>query len=101
MLFIFTSPVVKSHTITTSKKIIKFVFVQHVGCDYVLGSNATFDSCGVCNGRNLSCSVITGRFTQVVNESGEFDYAQKLPSLLLVISFCRICVKNIIYSFQQ
>ncbi|XP_077993473.1 A disintegrin and metalloproteinase with thrombospondin motifs 18-like [Glandiceps talaboti] len=37
---------------------------QPVGCDYVLGSSARFDSCGVCNGDNSTCDFITGTFTK-------------------------------------
>jgi len=45
--------------------------LQHVGCDFVLGSNATFDACGVCNGDNSTCETISGSYNDDVRESGE------------------------------
>ncbi|XP_067667285.1 A disintegrin and metalloproteinase with thrombospondin motifs 9-like [Haliotis asinina] len=35
-----------------------------VGCDDQVGSNATLDKCGVCNGDNSTCRTISGVFTR-------------------------------------
>ncbi|XP_046373592.2 uncharacterized protein LOC124147034 [Haliotis rufescens] len=35
-----------------------------VGCDDLVGSNATLDKCGVCNGDNSTCRTISGVFTR-------------------------------------
>ncbi|MEE6491300.1 hypothetical protein FKM82_016169 [Ascaphus truei] len=34
------------------------------GCDGILGSNSTLDTCGVCGGNNSSCRLITGTFNE-------------------------------------
>jgi len=41
---------------------------QQVGCDGVIGSNKTLDSCGVCNGNNKSCSQTNGSITTFPKE---------------------------------
>ncbi|CAK8692752.1 unnamed protein product [Clavelina lepadiformis] len=46
---------------------------MHVGCDYVLGSNATEDMCGVCNGDNSTCETVTGTFADTVRRSGYYE----------------------------
>nr|XP_018673460.1 A disintegrin and metalloproteinase with thrombospondin motifs 18 isoform X1 [Ciona intestinalis] len=46
---------------------------KHVGCDFVLGSNATFDSCGVCNGDNSTCQSFNGSYDDNVRDSGYYD----------------------------
>nr|XP_023669699.1 A disintegrin and metalloproteinase with thrombospondin motifs 16-like isoform X1 [Paramormyrops kingsleyae] len=35
---------------------------ERVGCDHILGSNATLDACGVCEGNNSSCKTYEGRY---------------------------------------
>ncbi|XP_060110492.1 A disintegrin and metalloproteinase with thrombospondin motifs 16 [Heteronotia binoei] len=37
---------------------------EMVGCDYVLGSSAVEDACGVCRGDNSSCRIYTGQHTK-------------------------------------
>uniref|UniRef100_A0A8C9RFK7 ADAM metallopeptidase with thrombospondin type 1 motif 19 n=1 Tax=Scleropages formosus TaxID=113540 RepID=A0A8C9RFK7_SCLFO len=39
---------------------------QKVGCDAILGSLASEDHCGVCNGNGKSCKVIKGDFNQTL-----------------------------------
>uniref|UniRef100_H2YC18 Peptidase M12B domain-containing protein n=1 Tax=Ciona savignyi TaxID=51511 RepID=H2YC18_CIOSA len=46
---------------------------QHVGCDFVLDSKATFDSCGVCNGDNSTCRSFNGSYDDNVRDSGYYD----------------------------
>nr|CAB3219994.1 A disintegrin and metalloproteinase with thrombospondin motifs 18 [Phallusia mammillata] len=46
---------------------------QHVGCDYVLGSNATYDACGVCNGDNSTCQTVDGSYNDRVRDSGYYQ----------------------------
>uniref|UniRef100_H2YC19 Peptidase M12B domain-containing protein n=1 Tax=Ciona savignyi TaxID=51511 RepID=H2YC19_CIOSA len=41
---------------------------QHVGCDFVLDSKATFDSCGVCNGDNSTCRSFNGSYDDNVRD---------------------------------
>ncbi|KAL9984449.1 hypothetical protein ACROYT_G006741 [Oculina patagonica] len=41
---------------------------QQVGCDGVIGSNKTLDSCGVCNGNNEICSQTKGSITTLPKE---------------------------------
>ncbi|CAB3374292.1 Hypothetical predicted protein [Cloeon dipterum] len=36
---------------------------KHVGCDGVVGSDRRLDACGVCGGRNTSCQIISGLFS--------------------------------------
>lgn len=41
----------------------KFFFIlQSPGCDGILGSNSTLDTCGVCGGDGSTCKFITGTF---------------------------------------
>ncbi|XP_060065742.1 ADAMTS-like protein 2 [Ylistrum balloti] len=37
---------------------------ETLGCDHQLGSSATYDRCGVCNGDGSSCDVISGSISQ-------------------------------------
>ncbi|XP_063778882.1 A disintegrin and metalloproteinase with thrombospondin motifs 16 isoform X2 [Pseudophryne corroboree] len=37
---------------------------ETVGCDQVVGSNAVYDSCGVCNGDNSTCKVYRNKYTK-------------------------------------
>ena len=39
--------------------------LQVVGCDGVLGSGKQLDKCGVCEGNNSTCHIISGIFTRV------------------------------------
>lgn len=41
-----------------------------VGCDGVLGSDMRFDRCGVCGGRDSTCHIISGIFTQTILPPG-------------------------------
>ena len=45
---------------------------QIVGCDNVIGSNATDDICGVCKGDGTSCTVKTifKQFDKIPDENG-------------------------------
>lgn len=45
-------------------------FLQHVGCDRVLGSDAKEDKCRVCGGDGSSCETIEGVFNQSLPEGG-------------------------------
>ena len=47
-------------TFLTSFFIATISTLQQVGCDGVIGSNKTLDSCGVCNGNNKLCSQTNG-----------------------------------------
>lgn len=41
-----------------------FCFVcQHVGCDGVVGSERRWDACGECGGRNTTCRLVSGLFS--------------------------------------
>lgn len=40
------------------------LFVQRVGCDYIVGSTASKDQCGVCMGDNSTCNVFEGHFKE-------------------------------------
>lgn len=48
----------------------KHLFVQHIGCDNIIGSNKTLDACGVCGGDNSSCY----EFEDVIVYSSDEDY---------------------------
>ncbi|XP_073534603.1 A disintegrin and metalloproteinase with thrombospondin motifs 16 [Phyllobates terribilis] len=37
---------------------------ETVGCDQILGSNATHDSCGICKGDNSSCKIYRSQYTK-------------------------------------
>ncbi|XP_075068934.1 A disintegrin and metalloproteinase with thrombospondin motifs 16 [Mixophyes fleayi] len=37
---------------------------ESIGCDQVLGSNAVYDSCGVCNGDNSTCKIYSNKYTK-------------------------------------
>ncbi|XP_072168736.1 A disintegrin and metalloproteinase with thrombospondin motifs 18-like [Diadema setosum] len=37
---------------------------EKVGCDYVLGSNAKPDACGVCQGDNSTCDFVSGVYSE-------------------------------------
>ncbi|KAJ8303457.1 hypothetical protein KUTeg_019853 [Tegillarca granosa] len=53
---------------TGNDKVYKMCNVQleshPIGCDWIVGSNATNDNCGVCNGDNTSCKLIQGEYSQ-------------------------------------
>ncbi|XP_059469110.1 A disintegrin and metalloproteinase with thrombospondin motifs 9-like isoform X2 [Neocloeon triangulifer] len=38
------------------------------GCDHILGSNKTLDSCGVCDGDNSTCTMVTGTYNGSIPE---------------------------------
>ncbi|XP_065348450.1 A disintegrin and metalloproteinase with thrombospondin motifs 9 isoform X3 [Cloeon dipterum] len=38
------------------------------GCDHVLGSNKTLDSCGVCDGDNSTCTMVYGSYNESMPE---------------------------------
>lgn len=40
------------------------LYVQNVGCDYVIGSNAVEDRCGVCNGNSSTCTTVRRTFEE-------------------------------------
>ncbi|XP_043911487.1 A disintegrin and metalloproteinase with thrombospondin motifs 18 [Protopterus annectens] len=44
---------------------------EPVGCDQVLGSDATLDACGVCKGDNSTCKFIRGQY---LNQHKNSDY---------------------------
>ncbi|CAH3034862.1 unnamed protein product [Porites lobata] len=44
---------------------------QKIGCDGVIGSNKTLDSCGVCEGNNDMCSATAGTITTLPKEDLE------------------------------
>ena len=39
-------------------------FFQPIGCDWIVGSNASNDICGVCRGDNSTCRIISGEYTE-------------------------------------
>lgn len=41
-----------------------FFFFQPIGCDWIVGSNASNDICGVCRGDNSTCRIISGEYTE-------------------------------------
>ncbi|XP_066289406.1 A disintegrin and metalloproteinase with thrombospondin motifs 16-like isoform X2 [Branchiostoma lanceolatum] len=45
---------------------------EKVGCDHVLGSDATHDSCGVCNGDNSTCDFVYGEFHDMPEDNKYF-----------------------------
>lgn len=45
-------------------------FLQHVGCDRVLGSDSKEDKCRVCGGDGSSCETVEGVFNQSLPEGG-------------------------------
>ncbi|XP_059486899.1 A disintegrin and metalloproteinase with thrombospondin motifs 10 isoform X2 [Neocloeon triangulifer] len=40
---------------------------KHVGCDGVVGSERRWDACGECGGRNTSCRIVSGIFSNHAN----------------------------------
>lgn len=40
------------------------LFFQPIGCDWIVGSNASNDICGVCRGDNSTCRIISGEYTE-------------------------------------
>lgn len=44
--------------------------LQKVGCDWVVGSNATEDECGICEGDNSKCNIFKGTYTKQVSSPG-------------------------------
>lgn len=47
-----------------------FFFLQHVGCDRVLGSDVREDRCRVCGGDGSSCVSVEGLFNDSLPEGG-------------------------------
>lgn len=43
---------------------------ESIGCDGVIGSQQRFDKCGICGGRDSTCHIISGIFTQTVLPPG-------------------------------
>jgi len=72
-------------------------FLQHVGCDRVLGSDAKEDKCRVCGGDGSSCETVEGVFNQSLPEGGKEQAAWPVqpasPTLesLLSFAFCWGC----------
>jgi len=48
-----------SHFITI---VHSYMWLQVVGCDWRLGSNATLDRCGICHGDGSSCKTVKDQF---------------------------------------
>lgn len=46
--------------------------LQRVGCDLVLGSDATEDSCGVCKGNNSECTTHRGLYAKQHRTNREY-----------------------------
>lgn len=47
------------------------LFLQRVGCDYEIGSNATEDRCGVCLGDGSACQTVRKMFKQKEGSGNE------------------------------
>lgn len=66
-------------------------FLQHVGCDRVLGSDSKEDKCRVCGGDGSSCETIEGVFNQSLPEGGRDQAARPVqpvsPTLESLLSF--------------
>uniref|UniRef100_UPI0035901066 A disintegrin and metalloproteinase with thrombospondin motifs 18-like n=1 Tax=Myxine glutinosa TaxID=7769 RepID=UPI0035901066 len=52
---------------------------QPVGCDHVLGSNATHDACGVCKGDNSTCQFFHGEYT-AQHRANEYHRVATIPA---------------------
>ncbi|XP_023235428.1 A disintegrin and metalloproteinase with thrombospondin motifs 6-like [Centruroides sculpturatus] len=53
---------------------------KHVGCDRILGSNASEDKCRVCEGDGSTCKTNRGEFTDLLDEKiGEYEEVVKIP----------------------
>jgi len=53
---------------------------MRVGCDRILGSNRTEDTCGVCGGDNSSCRVVRREFTQTKNlMKSDYNEIEMIP----------------------
>lgn len=46
------------------------VFLQKVGCDWVVDSDAREDACGVCQGDGSSCDIIQDLYVKQSQNSG-------------------------------
>lgn len=54
--------------------------MQRVGCDWVVGSNATEDQCGICGGNGDTCTTIKGEFTKKLNFSDGYFEITLIPA---------------------
>ncbi|XP_053571775.1 A disintegrin and metalloproteinase with thrombospondin motifs 18, partial [Bombina bombina] len=50
-----------------------------VGCDYILGSKATLDACGVCKGDNSTCKFYAGQYLNH-HKSNDYYYVVTIPA---------------------
>ena len=49
-----------------------------LGCNGVVGSNARYDVCGICNGDNSTCNLKSGIFTRQERPGGQLSVT-KIP----------------------
>lgn len=53
---------------------------QRVGCDNILGSDATEDACGVCQGNNSSCTTHKGLYAKQHRANRESTHGIRPPA---------------------
>lgn len=54
-------------------------FFKHVGCDWIVDSNTTEDSCGICGGKSKNCTTLSGEFLENVNPSDGYYEIITIP----------------------
>ncbi|XP_040833253.1 A disintegrin and metalloproteinase with thrombospondin motifs 16 [Ochotona curzoniae] len=64
---------------------------ERVGCDNILGSNATEDSCGVCKGNNSNCTTHRGLHT-AHHRTNRYYHVVTIPSGARSIHICELNV---------
>ncbi|XP_046403340.1 ADAMTS-like protein 4 isoform X2 [Ischnura elegans] len=55
------------------------LWILHVGCDGVIGSDRSVDACGVCGGDNSTCRLVSGLFTRPQLPVG-YNLIAQIPS---------------------
>jgi hypothetical protein len=55
-------------------------FMQRIGCDWIVGSNAIEDQCGVCGGNGDTCVTIRDEFTKKINMTDGYYEIALIPS---------------------
>ena len=76
-LFHYVSPLF--HYVSPLFHTVSFSMFQAVGCDGVVGSGKVTDKCGVCNGGNNTCHIISGIFTRMSLPYG-YNKVTTIPS---------------------
>ena len=50
------------------------IIFQHIGCDYVINSNAKEDHCGVCRGDGSTCETIKDQYNETQGLGKSWDF---------------------------